>query len=108
MFSFLKTLIKIFLLFIFFYGISRIEINNRKVYDHVEAFAARVIGKYRHLVDENVTSSIKRRLAGYLKNGISKILDDREEASDRKGASIKNQEADMDENLLKRILESSD
>ena len=115
-----KTLIKISFLVLFLFGISQIEVNNKKVYKYVEAFAAKLLYRYGDVVTDKVYEPMKKRVSGFVKEKLTKAINEEMEPTKRTSLKnnfgrkgnfkiktpnfIKEKENEMDEERLKQIL----
>jgi len=102
--SFVSTLIKITFLAALFFGVSQIEIKNKKIYFHTEEIVHKLIDKYGPVAEKKFSRSIKEDLSKYLKTKISSALDEPVKTPQAPTSKLNNSELNMDEQGLQKVI----
>jgi Zn-dependent M32 family carboxypeptidase len=105
MFGLIKGIIKFSIIAVVLFGISQIEIKNRKLYFHAEAFYNETFHKYSDKFKAKFINSIKEEISKYLKDKISKVFEEDKNYPHKSKLQIPTFEDEMDEKKLQSILD---
>jgi len=106
MFKLVTTILKIFILTLVLFGISQIEVNNKKLYFHTETFIYTTLYKYASNIEATVLKSLKKQISRYLKDKITQTFETGKKAPQKSKLNTKTDEPEMDEKALQGVLDN--